>query len=274
MSKFKIILIDVGWGDSILLESTDTSGQIKYGLVDSNDTVYNRSSFIFLKKYFERKNIDIPQDKPVFDFVLLSHAHADHAQGLKTIIKEFGTENFWYPKSLSWKSFSTLIDYANKSSNVAHHQAIDASKIDIVFGDVSVKVLWPLYNHIDANENNNSVVVSFDHGNRAFVLTGDAEEEVWEQIAASIPATTRYFKVPHHGSVNGTFGPGQSTPWLDSCPAGALLAISSHIKPFGHPDPAVVGEFRARNFEFLRTDENYHIEISSENGQVDIRYSH
>ena len=32
--------------------------------------------------------------KPIFDFVMLSHAHADHAQGLKSLMRSFGTKNF------------------------------------------------------------------------------------------------------------------------------------------------------------------------------------
>lgn len=91
-------LIDVGWGDSILLESEDENGELHLGLIDSNDTVYLRSTYIFLKRYFDRISEKISGKSRLFDFVILSHAHLDHGQGLKAIMKEFGTENFWYPQ--------------------------------------------------------------------------------------------------------------------------------------------------------------------------------
>ena len=39
MSKLNVTIIDVGWGDSIFLESTDGNGDPIYALVDSNDEV-------------------------------------------------------------------------------------------------------------------------------------------------------------------------------------------------------------------------------------------
>lgn len=147
MSSLRITLIDVGWGDSILLESTGESESSKplYALVDSPDTPYLQSSYIFLKRYFEKKGVKIPEDKPLFEFVLLSHPHSDHYQGLKTLMKEFGTKNFWYPKSTQWGSAADLIRFAAVSSNVQHHQSIDNTKIIPKLGDVDISVLWPIY---------------------------------------------------------------------------------------------------------------------------------
>ena len=43
MSELKATLIDVGWGDSIFLETDDGSGNRLYALIDSNDTSTLRS---------------------------------------------------------------------------------------------------------------------------------------------------------------------------------------------------------------------------------------
>ena len=59
MSSLSVTLIDVVWGDSILIESQDDSGQSYYALIDSNDTTYLRSSYIFLKRFFEKKKIEL-----------------------------------------------------------------------------------------------------------------------------------------------------------------------------------------------------------------------
>lgn len=273
-------LIDVGWGDSILIESQDNHGKYFYALIDSNDTIYFRSSFIFIKKFFERKKIQPHSDKPLFEFVLLTHAHSDHGQGLKGIIKAYGTKRFWYPKSLTEDgvnvNLAKLIRYSNRCKNkVQHHQAVDNTKILKKLGDVEMKILWPNYDEIDRkneNENNNSVVLLLRLNNVSFVLTGDAEAEVWHQISDKIPKNTRFFKVPHHGSVNGTFDGNKKARWLYDCPKTAYLGISSHIKPFNHPAKKVVNLLKNRSC--FRTDMHYHTTFSTYGSKVEVKYSH
>ncbi|MCK5198207.1 MAG: MBL fold metallo-hydrolase, partial [Spirochaetales bacterium] len=240
METFSLTLIDVGWGDSILLEF-DNGSYSSFGLIDSNDTQRFSSSFIFLKKYFERKMYPYKNHKPIFEFVLLSHAHTDHGQGLEPIMREFGTKQFWYPKSIQWSGLSTLIRFANRSSNVIHHQSIDKSKILCNLGSVKLEILWPEYDKIDHNnENNNSIILLCTYNNTKFLLTGDAEAETWEKIADLLPNDINFIKVPHHGSVNGTFTNNNKTPWLDKVTTNTILGISSHIRPFEHPHQKVI----------------------------------
>lgn len=274
MDYFCVTLIDVGWGDSILLEY-GKGGNRSYALIDSNDTEKNRSAFIYLKKHFERYEYPYSGKRPLFSFVLLSHAHSDHGQGLKAIMREFGTESFWYPKSLQWAGLSTLIRFANRSSSVKHHQSIDNTKIVPPFGDVAIDILWPRHDEMDRNnENNNSVVMLCTFRNHRILLSGDAEGEVWDQIADLLPDDIRVVKVPHHGSENGTFWQGNRTPWLDRVNANTLLGISSHVRPFQHPDKKVVDAFHQRGFEYFRTDENYHVSFLMSDGGVEVKYSH
>ncbi len=274
MSTLRVTLIDVGWGDSLLLESIDNAGNEHYALIDSNDTKNNRSSYIYLKRFFERKGIRFPTTTHLFDWVLLSHAHADHGQGLKAILRDFRTQQFWYPKSNKNPVFYTdLIRYANRSTRVAHHQAIDNTKNFPNFGDVAMAALWPNHNQISSNENNNSVVLTLTLGNVCFVLTADAEADVWAQISAQIPANTRFFKVPHHGSEDGVFHNHQ-TPWLTRLNGQAELAISSHIRPFSHPDQEVIDELNNRGETYYRTDEHYHIIVETDGNTISVQYSH
>lgn len=276
MGNLNVTLIDVGWGDSILIEYEDGQSNSQYALVDSNDSDTLRSSYIFLKRYFERKKINIDDRKPIFSFVLLTHAHADHGQGLKAILRAFGTRQFWYPKSLDWSTMADLIRFSNISPSVQHHQSIDDTKILPPLGEVSLEVMWPPYGEIDPHsENNNSVVLSLRHGQISFVLTGDAEEKVWKRIANRIPADTHFFKVPHHGSSQGTFGARKKTPWLDHCPQDAKLGISSHLRPFSHPDKEVIGLFESHGREYYRTDVHYHITFTTDGTHKPwVKYSH
>jgi competence protein ComEC len=277
MSLLRVTLIDVGWGDSLLLESVDRKGTAHYALIDCNDSVTSRSSYIFLKRFFERKQQTVPfTGAPLFDWVLLTHAHADHGQGLKRVLGDFGAQQFWYPQSSGRPVFLTdLIRYATRSTKVHHHQIIDAGSVLPAFGSTTMDIWWPRPNAISSNENNNSVVLALTLGRVTFVLTGDAEADgVWNQISARIPSTTTFFKVPHHGSTNGLFDNRNQTPWLNVLPAAAEVAISSHLQPFPHPDPRVIAALKRNGTSARRTDEHYHVTFETDGKYTTVQYSH
>ncbi len=274
MSKLRVIMLDVGWGDSILIESEDSQGKLHYALVDSNDTTSNRFTLNFLKRRLQTLGIDYRDQKPFLDFVLLTHGHADHGQGLKAVMQEFGTKQFWYSKSTNWSSMGSLLSFAKRSSNVVHHQAIDDNRILPDLGDVKIDVLWPIYrNPSEHDENNNSVVMTLTLDDTTFLLSGDAEKEVWQYIASQIPANTAYFKVPHHGSVNGSFD-GANPAWLQNCPALAMLGISCHVGRFGHPHQEVIDLFESHGRYYLRTDEHYHLVFETDGQNTQSFYHH
>jgi beta-lactamase superfamily II metal-dependent hydrolase len=281
MPLLRATLIDVGWGDSILLETADDSGTLHFGLIDSNDHHQDRSSFIFLRKHFDKLGINPRNRRPVFDFVLLSHAHADHGLGLKAILRHFGTRDFWYPKAGQWGSLTELLRYANisakrSSKNVGRHQAIDKTTQLPQFGPVCLEALWPEKDGINhQSENNNSVVLLLTLDEVSFVMTGDAEGPVWQNIRSAIPSNTVFFKVPHHGSANGAFI-GQSPAWVDDVPTKALFGISSHVKPRPHPDKRVIDLLEQRSRTWFRTDEQYHLVFETSGKKLDItpKYFH
>ena len=134
--------------------------------------------------------------------------------------------------------------------------------------------LWPNPGQVSQNENDNSVVLAITLGQVCFVLTGDAEADgVWTQIAGQIPSNTGFFKIPHHGSSNGTFTASGTTPWLTYVPQSATVGISSHVRPFNHPDPKVVTALAAHK-PIYRTDEHYHVTFETDGSAVKVSYSH
>jgi competence protein ComEC len=254
----RIILLDVGWGDSIIIESEDSKGKLYYGLIDCNDTSTNLATFNFFKRRLGTKNVPYSKKGHVFDFVLLTHDHADHSQGLKGMMREFGTKWFWYPKEQQRTLQASLMAFANRSKRVENQQALDNTVILPDLGDVSMKVLWPAPDYLHKNQNNNSVVLLLTLGEDSFLLTGDAEADVWSEIADQIPENVKFFKVPHHGSVNGSFDKDNAPAWLKNCPSAATLGISCW-KRFGHPHKEVLDLFINHNRQYLRTDIHYHI---------------
>jgi competence protein ComEC len=279
MPELSVIMVDVGWGDSILVESRDDFGDRRFGLIDCNDYDRQRTALPFVKRYFERVSIPWKDIKHNFEWVLLTHGHADHARGLKEMLKTFGTRHFWYPKSVASTTYGVLLDFAQNSDRVEHHQAVDETKIlsqpEVTF-HAGIRILWPNFNQIEAsNENNNSVVLALSLGQVSIVLTGDAEAEVWPQIVSRLPPNLNYLQVPHHGGRNGVFDPANSTPWLDHVrPSRTRLIMSSHVVPHGHPHPDVVAELTQRHFVNYRTDLNSHLILTTKGDRVSVGYSH
>lgn len=284
MSELHATIIDVGWGDSIFLESVDHNGKSRYALVDSNDLAVpergkdiSQASMLYVKKFFERKQIDYREKKPNFEFTMLSHFHTDHGQGLKQMMKTFGTKHFWYPKCHDPGNLAYLLEYSNRSSNVKHHQSIDDTKKLGTFGDATMKLLWPRYGDTPSeDENDNSLVLAITLDDITFLLTGDAERPVWDAIRDEIPETTRFFKVPHHGSVNGSMMSKSSKQgaWIGKCPAKAALGISAHYRPFKHPHDNVIELFEKKDRRYFRTDHHYHLTFSTSGKDLDVKYSH
>lgn len=274
-----ITLIDVGWGDSILIDAEDDAGDRRFALIDCNDYGRQRTALPFVKRYLERAGIPW-RDRPFnFEWCLLTHGHADHARGLKEMLRTFGTEHFWYPKSVASTTYAVLLDFARRSKRVRHHQAIDETKIlgapEVTF-PAGLRALWPNFNTIDQhNENNNSVVMAITFNQVTVVLSGDAEAENWPSIVPRLPTTTKILQVPHHGGRNGVFDNSNRTPWLDAIsPSDAQLVMSSHVVPHGHPHPDVVAKFATRGFATYRTDNHYHLTITTNGHSVDVSYSH
>jgi beta-lactamase superfamily II metal-dependent hydrolase len=166
-------------------------------------------------------------------------------------------------------------------SRLRHTQAVDdetdLSKLG--FGSVSLDVLWPPQNFSDGDQNNYSVVLTATLSDVTFILTGDATAKVWPQIVKRLPPTVQIFQVPHHGAHNGTFAANGTTPWLNHIvhlrvPVRAV--ISSHTRPFEHPDHAVIKALASSKppVENFRTDMHYHITVSTDGKQTSVSYSH
>jgi hypothetical protein len=79
-------------------------------------------------------------------------------------------------------------------------------------------------------------------------------------------------RTPGHGSRNGFFDAEGAPLWLDACPSETQCGISSHIRPFSHPDRSVVKRLAKRRV--FRTDEHDHVTFTTNGSSVGVKYSH
>jgi beta-lactamase superfamily II metal-dependent hydrolase len=285
MAELSATLIDVGSGDSILIELTD-GGQRFRALVDCNDEPNWRVAEDFLKKRFRTQGVSFGSGSRAFEFVLLTHAHADHMNGLKRIMSTFGTDTFYYPDCGTNVGLATLVSYCDASTRVGSRVEVDSSSTISPLGNVAaIEILWPPRpSHVNglpdtANQNTNSVVIAITLQDVSFVLTGDCEAENWNSSEMkSMPSSVRFFKVPHHGGKNGVYDNRSGTPWVDRLAGiGSVhFGLSTHVSPYKHPHRKVMDvlerRFGASNVR--RTDTQYHLTFSTSGSDLRVRYSH
>ena len=193
------------------------------------------------------------------DYVLATHADADHMDGLNDVIRNFRVRSALVgrtPESDSeYSKFTQTL--AETRTNVEVIQAGD----ELQFGNVTVTVLWPNPSN-DPNassRNNDSVVLKLQYGERSVLLTGDIEKEAEVQImrqTRNLQVDT--VKVPHHGSRT------SSTDAFVAATRPRFAVISvGQTSMFGHPHAEVVERWKMSGAEVLTTGRSGTISVTT-----------
>lgn len=232
-SGLTVSFIDIGQGDSILLQCKDESMLIDAGENDKGDTVVN---------YLESHNATN------LKYAVGTHPHSDHIGGMDTVLKNIQTDTLICPKvtynSKTWKdveteakSQNTKIEYANAGESYT-------------LGDATFTIISPKKNHIYSDCNNYSVVIKADYGENSFLFTGDAEKLVEDEILESnYNIKADVLKVGHHGSSTSS-----SEKFLNKVsPKYAVISCGVNNE-YGHPHKETLEKLKERNIKTYRTD--------------------
>ena len=232
-SKLVVHFIDVGQGDSILLESKE-----EFVLVDGGESIAGEK----VADYIEERGCD------ELKYVIATHPDSDHIGGLKTVLDTIDTENFI--TSETDKSTRTWL-------NVLH--AVEDNKINYIdaqpgstysFGEASFTVLAPLSDDY-TDYNNYSVVIKAVCGDISFLLTGDAEKESEnEMLRSGENLRADVLKCGHHGSSTST-----SDRFLSAVsPAFAVISCGKN-NDYGHPHFETIAKLEKAGVTYFRTDQ-------------------
>jgi len=223
--RLNVSFLDVGQGDSILIV-TPAGQQI---LVDGGPDPDRVCLELSKKLPFWDRSLDL---------VVLTHPDDDHLAGLPEVLKRYEVkqvlESGLEVNSPAYQEWLTLI----KEKNIERTIAIAGQ--EIVFGEgVIIDVLNPqreLTSSDASDVNNNSVVLRLVSGDVGFMLTGDIEQEVEQELVhvGCAPGTT-VLKVSHHGSNGAT-----SRQFLASVQPQVAVVSVGEGNTFGHPHEDVI----------------------------------
>ncbi len=242
-----VVVLDVGQGDSILIEG-DRGGRILIdGGPDPNVLIAD------LDRY-------IPTWDRRLNAIVLTHPHDDHVAGLVAVVERYQVgrafESGWPAETSAYRAWKAAL-----SARGIETDRLGTGEV-LQLDDATLTVLWPddgreRPSYLDPNAtanretNDASVVLLGEFEGRRFLLTGDAEDDVDPiLIGRGLPAIDM-LKVPHHGSATAS-----SDVLLGVLrPSVAVVSVGAK-NTYGHPNGGTMARLRAHSSRVLRTDQD------------------
>lgn len=260
--KLTASVLDVGQGDASLVDFPDGS----LWLIDGGGFVGSpvdpgRSVILPELKARRRSRIDV---------MVLSHPHPDHFTGLESVIREVEVGEFWDTGQGLAQGAGPIYARIHALLRQRGVKVLGPRELcgERQRGGVLVQVLWPCPDfHPAWGANDNSLVIRLVLGRRAFLFTGDAEQEAEARILERGPTLSADFlKVGHHGSRT------SSTPAFLDAVAPRVASMSTGIRNrFGHPHTATLEKLHTRQILALRTDRSGALRIETDGVDLDVR---
>ena len=234
--KLKVSYIDVGQGDSILIQ---TPGG-KNVLIDAG----NNGDATTIVTYLKAQNISR------LDYVIATHSHEDHIGSMDTVINTFAIGQVVMPKeSSNTQTFRDLMT-AIASKGLKPIEAKAGVKLDLG-PEIYAELLAPNSSGYE-DINDYSAVLRLVYGKNSFLLTGDAEtQSESEMLRLGSQLKVDVLKVGHHGSSSSS-----TAAFLKLvAPKYAIISVGKG-NSYGHPTSSALERLGSVGATIYRTDES------------------
>ncbi|HSK73152.1 MAG TPA: ComEC/Rec2 family competence protein [Pyrinomonadaceae bacterium] len=267
--RLHVDFLDVGQGDAALIRFPN--GETL--LVDGGGRVnYNKT---FIRKDDEESELFEPDAASIgeavvseflwetgysqIDYILATHADADHIQGLTNVAKNFRVRTAIFGRTpLKDADFAALYEVLQKR-NV---EIVKLGRGDVLtFDEIKIEILYPEKDESPqaVSDNNNSLVLRVIFGEREFLLTGDIEKEAESDLVQTPEfLAADVVKVAHHGSRTSS-----TEEFVRATRAEYAVIPIGRESRFGHPHAEVVGRWKNSGAKILTTGERGTISIST-----------
>ena len=248
--ELRVTYIDVGFGDSTLIEFADG----KTMLIDGGDGAYSHE--LSLIKCLNSRGVD------TIDFLVCTSIKGEHCGGLAEVVKYKTVKTAYIPYSvnsrISEEFHSFIIALEDKNVNcefaaIGKGYTDDTNGMFFTFLSPTDKNS-PMSEYGDLNSVGNgasiekaSIVTWLQYGNTAFAFTSDARSETLKKITESYSLHTslnqpfckignysvnleecKILTVPAHGGENNTYA-----PWYDLVkPECAILSVGESFSKY------------------------------------------
>lgn len=238
-----LLFLSVGQGDATLVTLPDGKRMLIDGGGRAGDTgsaVGERLLLPALRRLGVRR----------IDYLVLTHEHPDHLQGVLFLAARFEVGEFWESGVPAASDDYRRLKWVLAARGIPV-RTVNASTRAAAAGGATVAALWPPAGHAafpDANDG--SLVLSLRHGRNTVLLMGDLGGEAERELLArgGEPACT-LLKVAHHGSRYSS-----TDPFLAAASPEAAVISAGYRNPFHLPAASTVQRLERHGIRVYRTD--------------------
>ena len=235
----KVIAIDVGQGDSILLVSPEGNTM----LIDAGPA----DAFDRISAVLDANGIRS------LDVVVATHPHEDHIGSMADVLDA-------YPVGM----FYTIAQAQSSAKYAGVQRALDRNGCTVCFAEAGKTIPWaesctvtvlnpiPAYADEPTEMNDLSIVLHVQYGDTAVLLTGDAEMTAENRMLDTFPRSmlkADLLKLGHHGSANAI----DYWFFLGVDPDYAIASCGKDNE-YGHPHLETLSLLYDTRTAFYRTD--------------------
>lgn len=244
--------IDVGQGDGLVLRLPDgkvgvIDGGRRWGKADPPVVRFCRALGISR-----------------LDFVMASHADADHIGGLVELVEQFEVALFIRGPDTSESGVYAELEETLRRRHVKVHLARASDRI-AGLGDVQVHVINPAAG-FDNNEA--SIVALVKWREFEALLTGDigaaAESSM---LRRGVACDIDVLKVAHHGSAGSSTG-----EFLDAFKPEIGIVSVGEKNSYGHPSPLALARLESRGIAVARTDQLGTLRVATNGRRIKVEH--
>jgi competence protein ComEC len=243
---FRLTVLDVGQGDSILLQVPQGAVLVDQGPPEG-------------KVAQQLRELGVRR----LSAVVLTHPQRDHIGGAATVLRRIGVERVLDPRLA--KSGPEARDALGVAAE--RHVPIVEARAGRAYhlGRLRLRVLWPNRPGSPTEDPNRlAVVLLASYGEVDALLTADAETDV---TAPLLSRRIEILKVAHHGSAD----PGLEDELRQLRPTVAVISCGRG-NDYGHPRPSTVAALRdSPGLSLFRTDEDGRVVIDSDGRRLTVR---
>lgn len=264
---FRVTMIDVGQGNSALLELPKGYNVLIDGGGFSDNRLFDMGANV-VAPFLWRKKIR------TIDRIVLTHPNSDHLNGLIYIAENFNVKQVWTNNepagTFGYKQFMSILE--KKKINMAPYKKvfgthnISGVRLDVLYPPVDFNLKKKRDKWRDLN--NDSIVLKASMGSMSFLFPGDIQSRAEYDLVATVKDRLKstVLLAPHHGSRTSS-----TALFIDKVNPSVVVISSGWKNRFGFPHPSILKRYKEKGCQIYDTSGSGAITLSTHGSMLSIK---